>query len=586
MNSFKKIMVVFFSMITLWSCQDTLEEEFKNPDLYEPVEDQMVYGMFTSALLQYKFYINDYGEMWWQMSGNGMPSYAQITHRFITNRYSWYIDYDDVVNGNGFDDSGFTWFNDYYVRMRNWSLIKTKVTAMTGKEYDDSVVYLKLLTIVKDWGALRNVDLYNSIPYSEAFKGDQGAFFPKYDNPEEIYKTVLDELEVIANELPGIYSKMSPEAIAKLKTQDIALQGDVTKWAQYANGLRLRFAVKLAAVDAAFAKKHITSAMANLPKQDLTFNLPHIDAAGDLPGGGTWQRGIYETVYSTHIPNVILNRMNFHNSAYEVGIDDPRLPVIAFPTKNNDYKGTSMNVDANEAEYPGLGSGSLYFNGATNLEESAKLNVRSQYNQVTLTRNNVPADMITLGEIDLILAEIAVKGLATTGKTAGDHVVDAIKHSTDYWYNLNSLSQYGKDYTGAWKDLIRPAKPSAANIDLYANNVKLAFNAAGSVDNQMEIIMQQKYIHINILHPFELWGELRRTRHPKLEPMTFQGKVMKPQPERLRYPNSELSNNSEQFLKVIDQNNYTSPIFWRKDGSSYYRDTYITFKTGLLPDFN
>ncbi|KFC60577.1 hypothetical protein FEM08_06190 [Flavobacterium gilvum] len=579
-------MLVALSMTTLWSCQDNLEEQFNNPQLYTPKDEQLVSGMFTSALLQYKFYIGDYGEMWWQMSGNGMPSYAQITHRLITSRYAWYIDYDDVVNGNGFDDSGFSWFNDYYVRMRNWPIIQKELATMSGKEYDDNIIYLKLLTITKDWLALRNVDLYNSIPYTEAFKGVQGTFFPKYDNPQDVYKSVLDELEQIAGELPGIYSKMSPAAINLLKTQDIALQGDVTKWAQYANALRLRFAVKLAAVDATFAKRHITSAMANLPKEDLTFVLPHIDAAADLPGGGTWQRGIYETVYSTHIPNVILNRMNFHNAAYEVGIDDPRLPVIAFPTKFNDYRGTSMNVDANDVEFPGATSGQLYFNGATNLEESARLNVKSQYNQVTLTRNNVPADMITLGEIDLILAEIAAKGLASTGKTAGDHIVDEIRHSTDYWYKLNALGQYRKDYTGPWKDLIRPVKPSAANIDLYANNVKLAFNTAGSLDNQMEIIMQQKYIHINILHPYELWGELRRTRHPRLEPMTFHGKVMKPQPERLRYPNSELSNNTDQFLKVSDQNNFTSPIFWRTDGSSYYRNSDITFKTGLLPDFN
>lgn len=576
-------MLVVFSMTTFWSCQDTLEEEFENPALYKPKDDQLVYGMFTSALLEYKIYIGDYGEMWYQLSGNGMPAYAQIAHRYITSRYSWYVDYDDVVNGTGFDDSGFNWFNEYYIKMRNLGLIQEELAKMSGQEYDDSVVYFKLLTIVKDFAGLRNVDLYNSIPYSEAIQGNQGVFFPKYDNPEEIYKTALDDLEAVAAELPGIYAKMSPGGIDRLKTQDIALQGDVTKWVQYANALRLRFAVKLAAVDATFAKKHITSAMANLPKQDLTFNLPHIDAAGSLPGGGTWQRGMYEQAYSTHIPNVIMNRMNFHNLEYEPGVDDPRLPVIAFPTKYNDYRGVSMNVDSQEAGYA---AGDRYYPYADNLESSAAQNSKSMYNQVTITRNNVPADMITLGEIDLILAEIAAKGLVSTGKTAGDHVVDAITHSTDYWYKLNSLSQYRKDYTGAWATLIRPAKPSTGVIGTYANSVKNAFNAASGIDNQMEIIMQQKYIHINILHPYELFSELRRTRHPKLEPMTFQGKVMKPQPERLKYPNSELSTNTDQFLKVAGENNYTSPIFWRKDASSYYRNSDITFKTGLLPDFN
>lgn len=584
MKSIKKIMLVALSMTMLWSCQDTLEKEFENPALYKPKDEQLVYGMFTSALLEYKIYIGDYGEMYYQLNGGtGMPGYSQIAQRYITSRYSWFADYDNLVNnGNGYPDDGFNWFSEYYTKMRNLGLIQEELAKMSGTQYDDSVVYLKLLTIVKDWAGLRNVDLYNSIPYSEAFQGNKGVFFPKYDNPEEIYKTTLDDLEAVAAELPGIYAKMSPEGISRLKTQDIALQGDMTKWVQYTNALRLRYAVKLAAVDATFAKKHITTAMANLPTQDLTFNLPHIDAAGSLPGGGTWQRGMYENAYASFIPTVIMYRMNFHNLAYEEGIDDPRLPVIAFPTKYNDYRPVSYNTDSQAAGYA---AGERYYPYADNLESSAAQNSKSMYNQVTLTRNNVPADMITLGETDLILAEIAAKGLASTGKTAGEHVADEVIHSTNFWYNLNSLGQYRKDYTGAWKDLIRPAKPSTAIIATYANNVKTAFNTS-NLDNQMEIIMQQKYIHINILHPYELFGELRRTRHPKLEPMTFGGKVMKPQPERLRYPNSELSTNTDQFLKVADQNNFTSPIFWRKDASSYYRNSDITFKPGLLPDFN
>lgn len=580
----KKIMLLMFSLTVLASCQDVLEEEFQNPQQYVPNPDQLASGMFTNALLQYKFYIKDYGEYWWQLSGNGMPSYAQISCRYITPRYSWYIDYDDVTNGNGFDQSGFNWFNDFYLRMRNWGLIQDVLDGLSGQEYDDSVIYFKMLSIMKDWAALRNVDLFNSIPYLNAFKGSQGEFFTEYDDPESIYKTVLDDLKSITDEMPGLYSKMSSDGIATLQVQDIALQGDVDKWIQYANALRLRFAVKLAGVDAQFAASHITDAMSNLPTEDLIFDLPHIDAAGALPGGGTWQRGLYERPYVTHIPNVILNRMNFHELEYEEDIDDPRLPVIAWPTKYNDYRGVSMDADGQNQGYV---DGDRYYPWADNLEASVSDNSRSMYNQVTLTHNNVPADMITLAELDLILAEVAAKGLANTGKSAGEHIEDAVKHSTDYWYMLNSLSSYRTDYkTEPWASLIRPTKPSAAVVDSYAEKVKNAFDAESDVNGQMEIIMQQKYIHLNLIRPIELWSELRRTRHPKLEPMTFQGKVMKPQPERLMYPSSELQNNSEAFLKVIDQNNWTSPIFWRTDASSYYRDDYVTFKTGTLPDFD
>ena len=51
--------------------------------------------------------------------------------------------------------------------------------------------------------------------------------------------------------------------------------------------------------------------------------------------------------------------------------------------------------------------------------------------------------------------------------------------------------------------------------------------------------MPQEYVHLNLMCPYELWSELRTTRHPKLEPMAFNTKVMKPLPERLRYPASE-----------------------------------------------
>ena len=579
----KKIIVIMLSIIFLSACQDVLEEEFRNPQQYEPEPDQLASGLFTSTLIQGKFYVKDYGEYWWQLSGNGMPSYGQISTRYITPRYTWFIDYDDLANGNGFSQDGFNWFNDFYLRMRNWGVIQDVLENLEGQDYDDSIVYLKLISIIKDWGALRNVDLYNSIPYLLAFKGTQGEFFTEYDDPEVIYKSVLDDLKSIADELPGIYANMSPDGIATLETQDIALHGDIGKWVQYANALRLRFAVKLAGVDAEFSITHISDAIGNLPTEDLAFEFPHIDAAATLPQGSTWHRGLFERAFVTFIPNIIMNRMNFHNLEYEEGIDDPRLPVIALPTKYNDYRGVSMDADAQNQPYI---DGETYYPFGDNLEESSLENSKSMYSHITLMHNNVPGDMITLGEIDLLLAEVAAKGLVATGKSAGEHIEDAVIHSTDYWYYLNSLSSYGTDISEPWASLVHPIKPSAAIIGTYAAKVKNAFDMRSGIESQMEIIMQQKYIHLNLLRPIELWSELRRTRHPKLEPMTFQGKVMKPEPERIMYPGSELSTNTEAFLKVIDQNNWTSPIFWMTDNSSYYRSDYVSFKTSIEPDFD
>lgn len=582
----KKILItIMTAFMLITSCQDRLEEEFRNPMVYSPEVDNLAPGLFSSMLTQWKFYIKDYGEWWWQNGGTGIFTYAQIANRYITSRYGWYIDYDDLSYQE--PDAGFSWFNDYYIRMRNWGGLRDLMNELSGAEYDDNVIYFKLATVIKDWGALRNVDIYNSIPYTGAFKGTEGVFFVEYDDPIEIYKEVLDELKTIADELPTLYSAMSPAAKAIMKEQDLAFKGDISLWVKYVNALRLRYGVKLAGVDDA-GKTHISEAMQNLPTVDLYWDILQVDAVADLPGGGTWQRGMYERAYAMHVPNIILNRMNFHEPAYEEGIDDPRLPVLAYPTKWNDYRGVSYNADSQEAEYNG---GDRYYPYADNLVASTQQNAKSMWSHTTYTYNNQPADMFTLGELDLLLAEVALKGYAATGKTAGDHVADAVIHSTNWWYMINSLSSYGTQLndTMAWKSLIMPVKPSAGIIQGYADKVKAAFNTASSDDMKMEILMQQKYIHINLLRPYLLWSELRRTRHPKLEPMTFTGKVMKPELERIRYPSSEFQNNNENYQKVIQFDNYSSKndlIPGTLKNVSMYRDGDITFKTSTTPDFN
>lgn len=582
----KKIIFLMLAGLLLFnSCQDVLEREFKNPLVYSPDVANRAPGLFTNALTQWKFYIKDYGEWWWQLE-SGVFQYEGLASRYISYRYDWFSEYDDLTNGNGFQESGFTWFNDYYTRMKSWGLIRDQLEQLSGQEYDDNVVYFSLTSIIKDWGALRNVDLYNSIPYMGAFQGTQGVFFVPYDDPHEIYTTILDDLKKIAEELPGQFNKMSPEAKTLLGKQDIALNGDVSKWVQYANALRLRYAVNLSGVDPEVAKAHIADAIKNLPQTDLTWVIPQVSAAASLPGGGTWQRGLYESAYRSFIPEGIINRMNFHELAYEPTIDDPRLPVFALPTKWNDYRGVSYNIDEQTPLYD---SGDKYYPYCDNIVSSSQQNSRSMWSHVTYAHNDMPADMFTLGEQDLLLAEVALKGLASTPKSAGDYIKDAVIHSTDFWYAMNAISTYGNDVSEPWKSLIHPVKPSSDIINSYAEKVKNAFEAKSNIEDKMEILMIQKQLHINLLRPWQLWGDLRRTRHPKIEPMTWKGKVMKPMVERYRYPSSEVANNTDFYLKVAAQDNLTTPIFWvpdSKKSETYYRDTDITFKTSELPDFN
>src|SRR5699024_7065418 len=156
---------------------------------------------------------------------------------------------------------------------------------------------------------------------------------------------------------------------------------------------------------------------------------------------------------------------------------------------------------------PVYDGGERYYPFADNLASSLEQNAFSLYNHATIHRNDkMPVYMFSLGELDLLLAEIALKNLANTGKTAEEHIKDAVIHSVNFWSNLKTNSSYKSDPdAGGLGDVLYPAKPDDASIAVWGDKVKADFVAAPSADDKMEILMQQKYLHLNILHPYELW---------------------------------------------------------------------------------
>jgi hypothetical protein len=592
------------------ACQSQLEEQFYNPEKYEAPEESLMPGMFTNVVYQWKVFIQDYGEYWWGLGGAGVTAYSQIGVRPMIANYDAIYNTWPALDGNGFSETNDvrTYFNHMYERLRPWGLMKNLIETGDEDFVKENQLYYQLVSIIKDYCFLRNVDIFNSIPYFDAFKGMEGVYFMKYDDPKEIYLAGLQNLKEHTAALQRSYDGMSAQSKALFSTQDIAFAGDIAKWIQWATAVRLKYAVRLSGVDEAVAKEHIQDILSGgtLPTQDLTWDAPFTTLNATLAGGGeTWVRGMIERFTSFFIPNVIMKRMNRGADAYEPGTDDPRLPVLAMPTKWGDYRGIRMDrgYERNEpyrqervAYYsdpetvkpddvtddqwvlykncPYLMNYTAYRN---HLDVMISINSVSCYNMKTLVFNETPIYMTSQAEVDLLLAEVALKNLGTTGKTGGDHIADAVRHSVDFWYWYNGRSTYNPEQTyfpEADLSVLSPAKPAAAVIEQYAGIVKQEYDNA---PDKLEIIMQQKYIHLNMMGIYELWTELRRTRRPKLEPVTTLYDVKTtPLIERAHYPANEQSANPEEYMKVQSQDNYSSPIFWvANPAESYYRSTYI-----------
>ncbi|MDR2467036.1 MAG: SusD/RagB family nutrient-binding outer membrane lipoprotein [Prevotellaceae bacterium] len=630
----KKIQALILSACLLFAgCQAELEEKFYDPEKYRAPENMIMPGMFAKVIYEWKIFIQDYGEYWWGLSGTGPAGYAQIGVRpmvydAIFNNWTQQSNWND-----NFQNSVGSYFNHSYERIRPWGLMKLMLETNDGAYSRENLLYFQIVSIVKDYCFMRNVDMFNDIPYSDALRGIDGVLFVKYDDAKEVYHTCLQNIKEFTSGLKASHDAMSDASRAIFKQQDIVFKGDIDKWIGWATAMRLRFAMRVSNVDETTAKEHIADILGgnSLPSRDLTWDAPFTTINATLSGGGeTWVRGFIERFTSYFIPDVVMKRMNRGTLAYEPGTDDPRLPVLAMPTKWGDYRGVRMERAAamrTQAEeklvyvgedvkdekeedrkqrieglrrtynaahpddtmtarqwslYQNIASSNFtivnYTNFRNNLDVLLGINAVSSYNMKTLVFNEPPVYMSSLAETDLLLAEIAERNLGSTGKSAAEHLADALKHSVRFWYEYNKRSTYEPDpvefpkYSKERvKEILSPPEPSAAIVNQYADVLRQTYAAA---PDKMEIIMQQKYIHFNMIGIYELWAELRRTRRPKLEPVTtLNDTKSKVQIERTRYPSSEQSVNMENYAKVQAQDNFTSPIFWVKNPSeSFYRE--------------
>jgi hypothetical protein len=564
------------SLFSIGSCTSELDDLWEDPNKYTPKSEQVISGLFTH-MQQTRFFKGDYGEWYWILANeNSFIHHAQIV-TYVPYAESWCLffeeyPYGDMVkypgNPNGNHDRRFT---GLYDELKSFSLIRDELAELSGTELDDNIIFGHLSTVIKDIVALQAVDLFNRIPFSEAYKGTQGMFFPKYDDGEEIYRSVIENYKAVAESLPAISAKMSAKAKVTFETQDIFFKGDISKWVQFINAMRLKAAVRISGVAGDFAKTHIADAIKNLPDKDFTFACPEPNENRlSNEGGGLIQRGWYEQHYRTCVPDVMMMRMNRGDSLYRVAEDDPRLPAIVCghaidsTLEKTEFTGVSMNwnrnkyLRVNEIRVHGV----VRPKGIT-MENYVMRNAWNYYNPATFALNEPPLYLFSLGEIDLFLAEIALKSLANTGKSAGEHIYESVIHSTDFWYAMNACPDYCGEMPPKVNAIVHPAKPDASIIQNYASTIRSEFDAAAGVEDKMEILMQQKYIHLNILQPYECFAELRRTRHPKLEPVTS-GSLVKATAmwERFKYPASELSTNFDNYSKVSSEDNYTSHIFW------------------------
>ena len=553
------------------SC-DTLDEKFYNPDKLTEADFSL---LFASAQTKGHLFRYDYGATYHYMRGFGKmlglgvsPLYLDRTQNNTIVR-PW-----DGWSGTPFNEFIFTQTCTNY--SKELSGMKLLYADMTEEEQEQNKVYMLCSDIIRSYAFQRATDLYDDMPYSEAGGAFQELFYPKYDTQEEIYMNIMETLKNAAAELSE-YQFQTDAQESKFSSVDILCNGDLDKWIRMANSLRLRMAMRLCHVkpDAALStiKELIAeNRMLTEYSHDLGFEEQDKTHAFEL----TFFRGLDERGYESGAPATIIEDiMNYeYQPGDENGITrhdfDPRLYAMFQPDIHGRYIGLPLTIEEAEAELPNYYTEKeltdMYnFNDVVTNPWNPE-RIPTMYNRRTYFNFDMKFPVMGSTETNLLLAEAAVRWPGELGNIdVKSCIKKAIDASTRFYYNVNKTMSYNESSLPSILYVQAKAKAPELDEDHLADYEELAANKFASLTStkdKLKFIFDQKFCHMNIMNPYEIYNEARRLVKDFDGELPFVSTPNVVFQERMFYPSSELTNNGDNFAKVAHKNTYDTPVWW------------------------
>jgi len=395
------------------------------------------------------------------------------------------------------------------------------------------------LSAARIWKAYlyhRLTDLYGDIPYSQAGKAlSDKNYTPKYDLQSAIYADMLKELEESI--------KAFDAAQATFGNADLMYSGDITKWKKFGYSLMLRLGMRLTEIDPALAKTWVQKAIAGgvITSDADVATIAYVD--GSITANRNFiSSGLIGTDYVTPGgDNVEGGKLAKTFVDYLKTTKDPRLNVVSIvwvPSAD----GKTFTADTTTALQKGMPNAA--FNSLP-----ADFNTYSEPNPATVLKYNAPLIVLGNAEMDLLLAEAAVRGWYS-GSTAQAAYNDAVKAAMKQWALFGSAG------------VISDAK---INAYLAANPYK----TSGTVAEQMQQIQTQKWVSLFLEDEYEIFSNWRRTGFPNLTPTNYPGNLTGGKiPTRFVIPDSEGIYNETNFLEARTRqggtNTLSSVVWWDK----------------------
>jgi hypothetical protein len=302
--------LLLLALLLFISCEDWLDinKDPNNPD--EANEELTLAAGISSIAYVYGGKYQVLGALWSQ----------HWTQSLGASQYSGLDSYD--INSSTYDNRQFGEL--YSGALANLEYIKEQAYQKGNWNYH------LVATVLQAYTYQILADLYDQIPFSEALKGDEEIIAPLYENGQDVYDSLIARIDF------ALSKDYESDELEETGPEDILFAGDMDKWFEFANTLKLKIYLRQLYVRPNIAREGI-EALYNDP--DVKFL--DTDVAMTQFTNETGRRNpLYETeiMFLGNNPNLILSEtfLSFMNNKGDL----ERLDMLFdFPENGGGHKG-------------------------------------------------------------------------------------------------------------------------------------------------------------------------------------------------------------------------------------------------------
>ncbi len=506
---FKSYIIIMLLAFFVSSCKESFLDINTNPNALPTASPNFVFtnALNTSAAIMVT--PNEIGSYWaglWTQSNSYIVSTTIFAYNFTNGDFNYWDGYYDNLN-------------DYQYVIDNAD--------------DNSQKFLKgPAKVMKALLYHQLVDMYGNVPFTDALKGVK-SLAPKFDDQKVIYEsliTLLDEaiVDVKANAFTSAFTG-----------SDIVFKGNVSKWAKFANSLKLRILMHQARIPGrdTYIKTEINKIVAegsgfitgeDVGSGGVGFYQP---TAGKL--NPVYDRWGYSATGAKLALNNYPRLTEFLVNSLKTSLDTFRLKRYGYATGG---EGATAGVST-KAEFA-----SNYIGVPFGISSGFVATAASALGPSLLVKGSFdrPYIFMTAAEIQLNLAE--AKERYGTGIT---------------------LTGDAKTYFEAGiEQSFRLLGAGVANATKYIGSGIQDYDYAAST-NKLKAIAIQKWLALANFNGLEAWTEYRKTGFPAT-PQSAQVTDAR-RPVRFFYPSTELGSNGENVKAQGTIDVFATRLFWDVD---------------------